>query len=314
MTQIVSRLKSAQVARFLRFTIPALTFVLGVVAQQKLQEYFQGPESGVLTTLVLVSVVGVLSVCIGVMSYSSSEDLHFVVSGLNEQSDRTQELLTTLRDSLGLSVTFLEDGASGASYRRAAELIRDAQESVTFVDYWEPYQDYQSEATGVPDQVADARDEYYSAIELAVKARANSDLLFHRRVVQVPPDRINQAIPFEVDPPFQDYLRTVARMQQQSPRSCRLRIAPAQIRFHFIMIDQRYIILPILRTNLTTQRQGRLGALVFDDRTGALAHGLRNMYQDLESSSHALDLVRLTSKAAAPDAGVLGPGMAHEAT
>lgn len=246
---IKALLRSEQTARALKFAVPVGTFVLGVVAQYLLEGYLADGKADHLPLAFLTFTVGLLVIAVGVQSHSSAVDLRLVSSTVNERADGLSLLLGSVRDATGLTAEYVDDGSTGASYVRAAELISQAKDTITIVDYWEPFDDYQSDDGATSDATSSARSDFYTAIEEAVQQHRKGNHLFHRRVVQIPPSRLNQPIPFAVDPPFEEYLGRIAEIQEEAPRCCRLRVSPAQIRFHFIMIDERFIVLPILRTD-----------------------------------------------------------------
>lgn len=293
---LTALLRSEQAARVFKFAVPVTTFVLGILAQHLLEEYLSAGTVGQLPLVVLTFVAGLLVIAVGVQTHTSATDLRLLASSVNQRADDLTALLGSLRDATGLTAEYVEDGATGESYARAVELISQAQSTITIVDYWEPFEDYQADDGGATDTTSAARGAFYAAIEEAVQRHKMGSHLFHRRVVQIPQQRLAQPIPFAVDPPFEEYLGRIATVQQEAPRCCRLRVAPAQIRFHFIMIDERFLILPILRTDEGKRQQTRLGALFFDDRLGELARTFRGMYQDLDAKSSVLDTSRITKR------------------
>lgn len=267
---------------------PLATFVLGVVAQQLLQEWLDRSDAVLLALLVTTLVVGCTAVLIGVQSHSHAKELAALQDALTTQSQQTAATLGQLAVSSGLAVDYVDDAGVGASYRRAAELIRNASDSITFVDLFEVVENYQAADPASGDETRPAREDYYRAIREATLAHTGSQSPFHRRVIQVPELVGREPIPFSTDPLFRDYLVFATAHQALHPVSCRIRMAPALIQMHFIIIDRRYLIIPILSYQRERRRLRRHGALFFEDRTGALYSCMRSLYQVIESRSRPL--------------------------
>lgn len=266
---------------------PIATFVLGIFASQYLQDWLASGNSLALGMLVLTIVLGVAVLTIGIASALINRKFSSLRDGVESQLNATQQLIQGISKGSGLSVEYVDDGDDGASYKRIAQLIAQAEESITFVDYWEPFEGYQVN-TPSEDDASDARSLYYSTILSSSESRLGGKKLFHRRIVQVPSELLSGVIPFGVDPRFLSYLRRIAEMQDQDPLACALRLAPCIFRLHYILIDRRYVVLPILNTDVEQGRQSRKGALIFDDRTGDLFRCLRDIYRTIDARSSVL--------------------------
>lgn len=266
---------------------PIATFVLGVFASQYLQDWLTSRNSLALGMLVLAIVMGVAVLTIGIDSALINRKFAALGDGIESKLNATQQLIEGISKGFGLSVEYVDDGYDGASYKRIAQLIAQSEESITFVDYWEPFESYQVN-TPSEDDASDARSLYYSAILSSCESRLGGRNLFHRRIVQVPAELLSGVIPFGVDPRFLSYLREIAKMQDQDPLTCALRLAPCIFRLHYILIDGRYVVLPILNTDVEQGRQSRKGALVFDDRTGDLFKCLHDIYRTIDGRSSVL--------------------------
>lgn len=264
----ISRLISTDVI------VPACTFTIGVTATILITDYLEKHDPVLFAlagVLLLLSMLVALSVKV---LYTNEESL----ASINEQVVR-------LVNRTGLSVEYIPDGTTGQSYRRAAMLIENAKESLTFVDMWEPFEQYH---TGSPARL-EARQHFYQAIIGQVEHHKNSQEMFHRRIVQVPPEYADQPVPFALDPYFDDYLRYVITIQATHYEACSVRITPIHvIKTHFIIIDRRYIILPVLTTEAATNKQIRHGALFFDDRDGDLFRSLRGIYRAIDVQAYPL--------------------------
>ncbi|HUC25092.1 MAG TPA: hypothetical protein VMA73_20475 [Streptosporangiaceae bacterium] len=246
---------------------------------------------GVLTTIlltdylnkhnpILVALIGVIFLLALLLGISTR------VLRVNELSmDSIEAKIAKLLTRTGLSVEYVEDGDTGESYARVTALIKAAKDSLTFVDMWQPYEDYQ---LGSPERV-EARKEFYQAIINQVEHHQHGHEMFHRRIVQVPEQYAGQIVPFNLDPYFSAYLDRVAQIQVNHYETCSLRVTPVHVmEAHFIIIDRRYIVLPILTTDANTNHQIRHGALLFDDRDGDLFRSLRGIYRAIDSRAYPL--------------------------
>jgi hypothetical protein len=264
----VSKLISTEVI------VPACTFTIGVIATILITDYLEkhNPVLFALTgVLLLLSMLVALSVKV---LYSNEESLATI-----------DAKVVQLVNKIGLSVEYIPDGATGQSYLRAAALIENARESLTFVDMWEPFEHYNTGTTAR----LDARRRFYESIINQVEHHKNSREMFHRRIVQVPPDYADQPVPFNLDPYLDDYLRYMIRIQASHYEACSVRITPIHvIKTHFIIVDRRYIILPVLTTDAATNQQIRHGALFFDDRDGDLFRSLRGIYRAIDVQAYPL--------------------------
>ena len=137
-----------------------------------------------------------------------------------------------------------------------------------------------------------ARRKYYSSIKRQIERRRNDDSPFHRRIIQVPEDFINKHVPFEVDPIFKEYLLFIVRYRHDGSRSCILRKSKSYIKLDFTLIDDQYIILPIL-TSIKNLLQSRYGAIIINDTEGQLTRRLKSIYWDLENRAAPIELDEL---------------------
>jgi hypothetical protein len=254
--------------------LPACTFTMGVLTTILLTDYLNKHNP------LLFSMIGVIFLLALLLGLSVK------VLRVNEISlGSIDAKMATLLTRTGLSVEYVEDGDTGESYQRATALIRAAKNSLTFVDMWEPYEDYQ---LGAPERV-EARKDFYSAIINQVEHHQHGREMFHRRIVQVPEQYAGRIVPFNLDPYFSDYLARIAEIRVNHYETCSLRITPVHvIKAHFIIIDRRYIVLPILTTDANTNHQIRHGALFFDDRDGDLFESLRGIYRAIDARAYPL--------------------------
>jgi hypothetical protein len=271
---MVSQFRRISILLSSEVIVPACTFTLGVTTTILITDYLNKHDP---TLFVLGGVLFLLSllIALSVKVLNSSE---VSLAAIHQQ-------LTRLINRTGLSVEYIADGTTGQSYLHAALLIENAKESLTFVDMWEPFEHYH---TGSTDRL-EARQRFYQAIIEQVESHKHSEEMFHRRIVQVPSGYADQPVPFNLDPHFDSYLRHMIDTQARHYEACTIRITPAHvIKAHFIIIDRRHIILPILTTAPATNHQIRHGALFFDDRDGDLFRSLRSIYRAIDAQAHPL--------------------------
>jgi hypothetical protein len=185
----------------------------------------------------------------------------------------------------GLRVKYIEDGLNGQSYWHSAELIKKAKSNLTFVGPWEPSTEYQSQ--DAYSSIRNARKEYYKEVMRQIDHYKNNEL-FHKRIIQVAKEHESQPLPFKIDPVFYEYLAFASNMQENHPRSCRLRRVTSLIHIHFTIVDNKYVILPIF-TYIKNERLVRHGVLIFDDSKGELVRNLNNLYNDLDARSQPVE-------------------------
>lgn len=268
---------------------PATTFLLGIIATHAFGNWLTLGKYADLGLFVLAAFVGVIVILVAAQLRWQSADHTSVMTAIEAQAQTTGEILDRLARSSSLAVDYIDDSGVGASYRRAAELIRTASVSITFVDFWEPYENYQADTMAAnADETSLARKEYYDAIRESMTRHAPSSSTFHRRVIQVPQHLLQGNIPFSTDPIFRDHLNVAIEQQLLNPVACKVRLSPSLIRLPFVIIDQHMIVMPVLSQDAVARRQTRYGALFFEDREGSLYACLKRMYQVIESRSRPL--------------------------
>src|SRR5438552_7165988 len=117
---LVRRSNRHRLAKILPLIVPALTFVLGIFAQQVLQDYLQRHDRISLTLLALLVATGLVGVLVGYQIWLHARDFASLDQAISVQSKQTAVTLQKLALSSGLFVDFVEDVAVGESYRRVA--------------------------------------------------------------------------------------------------------------------------------------------------------------------------------------------------
>ncbi len=253
--------------------VPPITFFLGIIFQQLFSQWISSKDVILLSILIIIVSLIFLFTASLIILHSIDKRFDVVDSRLMDIAIRT-----------GLRVEYIEDGSDGASYRRSADLIENARHSIMFVAPWQPFKEYISG----PSNLRNARQAYYETIKSKVNRHKNDEIPFHRRIIQIPKEYEGKPLPFQIDSMFFEYLNYVAEVQEAHPRSCLLRRATARINTHFTLIDNRYIVMPIL-SYYRTERQIRHGALFFDDGQGDLVKSLNSIYQIIDAHSQPIN-------------------------
>jgi hypothetical protein len=253
-------------SKFYSIVVPSVTFLFGIIIQLLFQQWLSIKDSVPLGIAIII--FGLLIILL----VSSS-----ILRAIEMRFDTVEDKLIDIATRTGLRVEYIEDGIEENSYRRVAELIEQANANLTFVDVWASYGGYQTDKP----VVRSTREDYYQVVIRQVDRHKEDQRHFHRRIIQFPGEYENKILPLENDPLFLNYLRHVAKMQEDHPRSCSIKRATTYINTHFIMIDEKYIVLPILTYG--NQRQERHGALIFDDIHGDLVKCLDSIYQIIDA-------------------------------
>lgn len=258
--------------------IPIITFILGILAQVLFDQWITSKN-------VISLSIAFIMVCLVVI---------FIIFGLTDKRfDTLENKLLDIAARTGLRVEFVEDGPDGISYKRATELIENARFSLTIVSPWEPFAEYQDE---LPDtDLKNARTGYYEAIKKQVIHHQRSDILFHRRIIQISKEFDDMPLlKFKTDPTFYEYLKFIAETQAAFPHSCQLRTTNRFVDTHFTIIDEKYVIIPIF-SRLGNERLKRYGTFIFNDIHGDLVKCLDRIYRTLDARSHPLTSQQLVA-------------------
>jgi hypothetical protein len=252
--------------------VPIITFVLGIFAQVLFDQWITSKN-------VIALAIGIMMICVVAI---------FIILGLTDKRfDTLENKLLDIAARTGLRVEFIEDRPDGTSYKRGAELIENAQFSITIVSPWEPFAEYEDHSP--PSTVLqNARLAYYEAIKRQVSRHQHSDLLFHRRILQIPKEYDDMPLgKFKSDPTYYDYIKFVAEIQETHPHSCQLRRASRFVDIHYTIIDEQYVIMPFF-TRIGNERLKRYGTFIFNDKHGDLVRCLNHITRILEARSHPI--------------------------
>jgi hypothetical protein len=255
--------------------IPLSTFILGIFVQALFDQWFNSKNLMVLSILMIM--VGLVTALI-------------VLKQMDRRFDNIDTKLLDIANRTGLKAEFIEDQLGGRSYLRSTQLIEEAKTSIIAVDTWKSSPGYLNSSS---QNVKEARSQQYEALKKQIKLHLGDSTPFHRRIVQIPQEYENKNLPFNIDPPFYNYLIAAAEAQDSNPRSCLIRRTSTIISTHFILIDERYIIMPLV-SYIKDEAQVRYGALIFDDVQGNLVNYLKSIYSILDGRSKPIELHHLT--------------------
>lgn len=255
-----------------------IMFFVGIAVQFLLGRIFPITNSVSFVLIVIVFVIAfILVIVIDMFSYQEKN--------FKALEYEIKELIKHTR----VKIEYIEDNFDGKSYSRATELIEKASQNITFVSPWEPGTEYEP---GIyPEKVGGEKRRYYEAIRKQIEKSVGKDMLFHRRIIQVPPEIFKADPPsltYKVDSSFVDYLRYAATVQENHPHACRLRMVSERISSHFTIVDDRYVILSTYMY-LKGGHSIRHGAIIIDDGQGEVIKYYSLLYQVLDAQSRPLE-------------------------
>jgi len=219
--------------------------------------------------------------------------LHLIY--LDKRFDCVDGRLIDITSRTGIHTKYVEDGNEGKSYIMATNMVEEASKSLTFVGYWEPFPEYQANNTSVmkgESLILDARKKFYQTVMDKIDEHKFDKSPFHRRIVQVPKEYVDKRLPLEVDPAFFKYMNHAVRVQANTPKSCVVKKSSAFFNINFTIIDNRYVVIPIL-THVKNLLQARHGALIIEDIDGQLIAILNSIYWILESRATPIDFIEI---------------------
>lgn len=270
--------------RLTRVVVPVATFIAGVLAQLLADRLTS--KSINTPTRIIGAAEGGLAIVIVILTIVIAFDYRDRLQQLNLLSDSMERI----SQRFGLSVEFVPDHPGpddGMTYERTRQLISHAQRSLVFVDFYT-----ESGAYRAPRGVSHGRRRsYYDEILRQIEARASQHIdgaPFHRRIIQADLSESQGRILLTGDDSFLTYLRKCIAYQESSARSTVVKICPPYVRMHFTIIDDRFVILPILTTSPLSKGLRRHGALVFEDLVGDLVKTLKTLYEMLDATARPL--------------------------
>src|SRR5579859_205278 len=198
--------------RIYQLLAAVITFFLGFVFQSLLDQWLHVKD---LVNLALIAIVVTITFVLTILldAFYSTE-IKF---------EKVENKLEGIIRSSIVKIEYIEDSFDGESYKKATELIEKAKMNLTFVSPWEPALEFQP---GIySDEVGNAKRKYYETIRKQIESSIGKNTLFHRRILQVPPELFhNPLFSFTTDSSFVDYLHYAAEVQLAHPRVCHLRM------------------------------------------------------------------------------------------
>jgi hypothetical protein len=270
--------------RIIKVAVPIGTFVAGVLAQLLLDRLTN--KSIDTPTRIMAAAIGglaiVVVILIIVVAFDYVDRMHQINSISVDINGLTQRF--------GLSVEFMPDRLGrddGMTYERTRQLISRAQRSLVFVDFYTESGSYRS----ARDAQRSRRRSYYSEIlrQIDVRSHDHRDgTPFHRRMIQVDLAESGGQLSYGGDDSFTSYLQRCLVYQEDSAKATVTKVCPPLVYMHFAIIDDRYVILPILTAVPLRPGIRRHGALIFEDLVGDLVKTLMNIYEMLDATAQPL--------------------------
>jgi hypothetical protein len=265
--------------------VPFLTFISGIVVQLIFSDF----SSKILTTadrVIICVLAAMLIVLVGLVLLLASEnrERYQVRSEINAR-------LEEISKKFGISVEFTPDNdglTQGLTYLRTKELIERARKSLVFVDFWVATGDYLKDKP----QAKDNRDLYYETILARIRAQPlrTDGEIFHRRIVQMPELAVDGSrFTLTADKRFASYLTSCLELQAEGQGRSLVKVAKPYVHAHFTIIDQRYVVLPILTSDPRKGGLRRHGALIFDDIQGNYVNQLMAIYSMIDAVASPLE-------------------------
>lgn len=188
-----------------------------------------------------------------------------------------------LSNFLGLTVRFVDE-TKGESYQESIELIKRAQKSLTFVDFWVQTDEY------LEDHPPAERQIYYDAIlEQIEKHRVDRVGMFHKRIIQLP--ELAKSPPKEdivAGSVFREFALRCLAIQDESPHATSFKVAPPSIQASFVIIDDEYMIWLILSYHPTRGNLARRGIIIFRDPRGDFIRRMLDIYFEIDNQAQPL--------------------------
>ncbi len=254
---------------------PVGAFLIGLFVPIALDSQIRNllPDGWTVLLSILVAVLVMQGISIVLLATTFSEfkqDRSVITTQLDEMGRR-----------FGLRVEFVEeddDTNAGKTYEATTRLIQRAKTSLLFVDFWVKTSNYHERVPSAKGK----RQEYYDAIIEQIRNHKNhsGERPFHVRMIQKPQD-------IEADPVYSAHLKACCQIQDQYQTVSVIKIASPHIHAHFAIIDERFVVWPILTSGFKGGSLRRHGALIFDDPNKYLVNQLKAIYTMLDTVARA---------------------------
>ena len=252
-----------------------ITFFLGIAFQYLIEQIL---PLKVPTNLILIIIVLSLGFIVTILI-----DIYWFQE---KKFENIEIQLDKLMQSGSIRVQYIDDNYNGSAYSALTEIIEKANKNLTFVTSWIPEAEYQPGLYS--EKVATEKRRYYKTIIEQIEKAKGKDALFHRMIIQVPPELYNSpSFSYEADSSFVDFLYHAAETQDSYPRICQLNIVSTVVGSHFTIVDDKYVIMTTY-FYLKNKRILRHGAIIIYDGQGELIKYYNLLYWDLEARSKPL--------------------------
>lgn len=248
----------------MKILVPFITFVAGILIPIVIDRAIKGVITDFQILIIAIIVLSILFAALIIalsIVFSETKDVH------NQIINIQMEVLSNLDKAalqFGLLVEFIVDTPGrndGASYEVSKKLIQEAKHSIVFLDAWTQTKDYYSSANATKKRQA-----YYDAIIQQIEKHKFGDKTFHKRIIQTP-EFGSQGFTLTGGEIFRNYLIKCFSIQNepQAAHVSVIKFAPLIFNAHIIMIDDSYLIWPILTFDPKRGTLRRHGAIFFND-------------------------------------------------
>jgi hypothetical protein len=269
-------LEQGQLPTGVQIFVGVFLFVAGVSIQRLLElgllKVFEKDNQGKIWLIVFLYTLSAIVLTIVASIWIGS--LRAVIQRVTTEHQTTRKDIDHLGLRFGLTAEYIDDSAR--TYRRTQELVETSKESLTFVDWWVASCEYNK---------TQERKDYYQAITARIEkhleasrdGRGASGDFSHRRIVQVPEgvDLENVSSVLSKDGVYWEHLEKCVELQEDNEGITSVSIARLFTHTHFAIIDDLYLVEPIL----TTGKRGlaRHGAIFYTDPHGELINRYKQM-------------------------------------
>jgi hypothetical protein len=193
-------------------------------------------------------------------------------------NDSYEAIMKNVESRFGITAEYISDkkqDSSGLTYKATQRLIEQAKERLLFVDWWVESSEYGD---------SPERKEYYRAITERIRNHRKENSIdrrgfFHERIIQMPKGATLDVL--GDDEVYSEHIKDCLTLEAEVSRSVTaVHRASPFTHVHFAIIDDRYLVQPILTTDQDGLR--RHGAVIFADPTGELIKVYEEMIKHLE--------------------------------
>jgi len=217
-----------------------------------------------------------------------------------ELNEKYRAIMENVESRFGITAEYISDkklDRSGLTYKATHRQIDEAKERLLFVDWWVESSEYGD---------SPERKDYYRAITQRIRDYhrenpASKRGFFHERIIQMPKGTTLDVL--ANDTVYSEHIKDCLELEAEVSRgTTAVHRASPFTHVHFAIIDDKYLVQPILTTDENGLR--RHGAIIFADPTGELIEVYEQMIDHLvldRLSTADLPSISPGSHAAQPD-------------